>query len=50
VAFGSRTTRRAHAAKAFSWSVSPVSLPLRTAAARAGSEAADNFPPHANEQ
>jgi hypothetical protein len=39
VAFGSLATFRAHAAMAFSWSVSPASLPFRTPAATAASEA-----------
>src|SRR5260221_2144723 len=39
VAFGSLGTFRAHAAMAFSWPVSPASLPFRTPAARAASEA-----------
>ena len=50
VAFGSLATFRAHAAMAFSWSVSPASLPVRTPAATAASDASPSFPPHASEQ
>src|SRR3984957_14869737 len=50
VAFGALGTFRAHAAMAFSWAVSPASLPLRTPAATAASDALPSFPPHAIEQ
>jgi hypothetical protein len=37
-------------AMAFSWAVSPASLPFSTPAARAASDALPSFPPHASEQ
>ncbi|MGH3186614.1 MAG: hypothetical protein ACRDOL_04995 [Streptosporangiaceae bacterium] len=50
VALGSLATFRAHDAMAFSWSVSPASLPFSTPAAVAASDALPSFPPHASEQ
>ena len=47
VAFGSLATLRAHPAMACSWSVSPASLPVRTPAATAVSDAWPSSPPQA---
>src|ERR1019366_4713109 len=50
VALGCLTIFRAQGAIAFSCSVNPVSVPVRTPAATVGSDAPESLPPHAREQ